>query len=383
MINKVKKLIYLLQLEEYNNKRFLLWLKKYNINNLNEVKKNLVLTFRARIILCVTLFFSPIIKPDRTITFTNKVFDMFVHGITFILIHTAKIKLYFYPNLTKIIITGSYGKTTFKEMLSFALKDDINLLQTPENKNTAIAISHLVIKSLKNEHKLLIIEAGAYKKGEIKEICDFIKPDIGVITVFGYMHLERFGTFENIKKAKLELFHSITDKKRVFLPRKDHEFIDFENTIIKIAKIFNLNITKIRSKISKFENPIHRQSISTSGGVTIIDDTYNSNPLGFKKALETLFKNYKNHQKIIVTPGIIELGTEQEKQNRILAIEALDVVDYLIVIGETNKKSYVNISNQDKIHYLGKNENQKSLLQKIIRPPSVILLENDLPDHYF
>ena len=109
------------------------------------------------------------------------------------------------PNLTVIGITGSYGKTTVKEMLKTVLAKKYKVLSTPKSFNTLFGISQVIKEQLKPEHEIFIVEIGAYKIGEIAELCRMVKPKIGILTGITNQHLERFGSEENIIKAKFKI----------------------------------------------------------------------------------------------------------------------------------------------------------------------------------
>lgn len=385
---KTRKLIYLLQLEEYDTERYLDWLKKNDIEKLEERKNHLKETIRVKLTFLFTHLFSILTNKENAVAKANEINKIIFGLAEEILVKIAKLKLCLYPKLTRIVITGSYGKTTFKEMLSFVLEDKYKVLKTPENINTRIGIANLIIKKLNKNHQILVVEAGAYKKGEIKNICELIKPDFGIITIFGMMHLERFKSIEAIRKAKSELIPFIKDKSKLFIPKGLNKFIDFQDTIIKIAKFFGIKKYTVQKRLNNFKNTPHRLEEKTVGSkIIILDDTYNSNPLGFKKALDKL-KSYRNHQKILVTPGMIEFGPKQYKLNFDIAKEASEIVDIFIIVGQTNQEALIKgakkqKSKKTKIISLKKEENIEEELRKYLRPPSVVLLENELPDHYF
>lgn len=387
-MEKIRKLIYLLQLEEYNTERFLNWLSKNPIENLKEKKSHLKVTPRVLLTFLLTFFLLPFTKDKKAVTVANLINKRVFHLIEEIICFLAKVKISLYPNLKRVVITGSYGKTTFKELLSFVLQEKFNVIKTPGNINTRIGIANLILKKLNKKHEIFIIEAGAYKKGEIRKICELVRPDFGVITIFGIMHLERFGSVRAIKEAKSELIPFIKDRNQLFVPHKLHKFIDFEESIIKIGKALGLKKSKTISRMKNFKNPSHRlEEKVINSKITILDDTYNSNPLGFEKALKKL-KSFKNRQKIVVTPGIIELGRKQYEVNYEMGKKAISIADALIIVGKTNRQAILKGAqmgkkNRTKIIPIEKDENIEETISKIIRPPAVILLENELPDHYF
>lgn len=379
-----RKLLYLLQLEEYQNDRYFDWLKKYPLQNLKEKKNKLHWTARIILTLVISFPFSLFLEDKKAIGLVNSFLAKLFKFIEEIAVFFAQIKLKFYPNLIKIVITGSYGKTTLKEMLACVLGEKYSVLKTPGNINTRIGIALLVLRQLNREHKIFIVEAAAYQKGDITKICQLIRPNFGVITSIGWMHLERFKTLENIRQTKMELASFITNKKKLFLPAKDHQIIDFVKVCLSIGRQLEISQKQIQNRIKAFTPPEHRLTIKKiSRDLVYLDDSYNSNPLGFKRALDELAK-YKNYQKIIVTPGIIEFGEKQYGLNEELAFESAKTGDIFVIVGETNKESLSRgAKNAKRVAFLEKNQNYEEILAPLLRPPTVILLENELPDHYF
>lgn len=383
----VKKYLYLLQLEEYETQNFFKWLKKNNIQRLEERKNRLHWTPRVIFTILLSLPLFPFLGIPKTIGSINQLAEIVTLFPKEVLIKFATLKLKFYPNLIKIIITGSYGKTTFKEMLSFVLSEKYSVLKTSGNINTNAGIALAILKSLKKNHQIFVVEAGAYYPGEIKKICQMIKPNFGIVTIIGWMHLSKFGTLNNIRQTKLEIVPFIADSNKLFVPKKDHVFIDFEKTLLKIAEMIGIDEKKAREKLKSFQAPQNRLEIKKiSHDITVLNDVYNSNPLGFKRALDKL-KEYTHEQKVVATPGMIELGEKQEELNEQLLKEAGQIADLIIIIGETNKEALtrgaISTNKSVQIIYIDSKENFYDVLPAYLKPPSVILHENDLPDHYF
>jgi len=386
-MKKTRKLLYLLQLEDYSNSRYFSWLKKHPLELLRENKGSLKWTTRVILILIISLpkrIFSP---PSKSLAQANQIvapiFTLVQEAISLL----AKIKLLFYPKLKKIIITGSYGKTTLKEMLTWVLGLHYPVLPTPGNVNTKIGIAKTVLQKLHCRHKIMIVEAGAYQKGEIKAICQLIKPQFGLITIFGFMHLERFGNFASLKAAKKEIIPFIESRQNLFYPKKDNHFINFNQTVRSIALKLGLSDQEISQRLTSFQPPPHRLvQIKIKDQVILLDDSYNANPFGAKKALKKL-ASFKNHQKIVVTPGMIEFGSKQFYFNYHLGQEAARAANLLVIVGETNKKALLKGAKshlgKTQIITLKSNEDWQEYLTAYLRPPTAILLENDLPDHYF
>ncbi len=216
--------------------------------------------------------------------------------------------------------------------------------------------------------QIFVCEMGAYQPGEIKQICDLIRPKVGIITVIGSMHLERFGSLEMIKKTKYELLAAIPADGLKVEPGSD--------PIAAVAKFFDVKLTG-----GAVVSP-HRLEIKKTGGITIIDDSYNSNPEGFLRALATL-KSVKGGPKVLVTPGMIELGSLQFGENKKAAAAAAKVCDEIIIVGETNREALVAGVGKHQYYLASSLEEAQKILSSLAKPGAVILLENDLPDQYF
>ena len=121
------------------------------------------------------------------------------------------------PDLKVIGITGSYGKTSVKYFLSTALKAKYNVLMTPESYNTPMGVVKTIREQLRPTHEIFVCEMGARNVGDIKEICDIVFPDYGIITSIGEQHLESFKSIDNIVKTKFELYDAVQNKENMFL----------------------------------------------------------------------------------------------------------------------------------------------------------------------
>lgn len=355
----------------------------------------------------------------------------------------AKKKIQSMPNLIVIGVTGSFGKTSTKNYLYKILSSQYNVLITPKNYNTLLGVSKTIRENLKATHEVFICEMGADNVGEIEAICKLVKPKYGILTSIGPQHLETFGSIENIIKTKFELVDSIKDKGCVFL-NYDNEYIknqkcdknpvtygienkkvDFyaydieanknglefkvkeneeeynfstgilgkhnvQNIVgcIALARTLGIDMKKINQRVKQIESVPHRLQLIKGEKYSMIDDAYNSNPAGAKSALETL-KSFKDEYKILVTPGMIELGEKQYECNFEFGELAAKVCDYVILVGKDQtkpiydgliKKKY----KKDKIEII---EDVKEAFTIITELESdgkhkVALFENDLPDNY-
>ena len=391
----LKNLLYLLQLEEYDLGRFNEWLKRNPNRIVAEKKNSLKWTPKARAIFVLAKIFG-----IKTAVYILSPVDWLFKKIM-VLRAGAKIKKM--ADLMVIGVTGSYGKTTIKDAIAHVLIHKHKILKTEGNFNTHLGVAKTIVQELRPEHKIFICEIAAYRPGDIKEIAGLVGPKIGIVTAIGPMHFERFGSMENILKTKLELIESLPSDGIGFLSQelesqiKQHNFhakIEFfeskEELLIKISKIFEITENEVMGLIKTMPSTSHRQEIiKASGNITIIDDTYNSNPAGFVLALETL-KNIDAKRKILITPGMIELGEKQFELNKEAAVRAAKIADFVIIVGETNKfaleeglKDGFKNDFAEKVFCVSDLDSAKKKLSEITIPGSAILLENDLPDHYF
>lgn len=420
----LRNLLYLLQLEEYDLKRFNHWLKNNPDRIVLEKKKEIDWTVKAKLIFFLANIFNIFFNSKSAIETSVKVLSSIDKISKKFLVFLASQKINKMPNLIVIGITGSYGKTTTKDALTHILTHKYKMLKTEGNYNTPLGVAKTILKNLRPEHEIFIVEMAAYQSSDIENIANLVKPKIGIVTAIGPMHLERFGSQENILKTKLELIESLPPDGIGFLPQELESqtwkpsfqletrfpspiefFSDKEDLLVKIGKVFGMSEEEILGHLKTTPPIPHRQQIiKMSSNVTIIDDTYNSNPAGFNSALE-LLKNTPAQRRILVTPGMIELGEKQFELNKNAAILAAQIADYVIVVGETNKYAFreglkegFNLTNStsdfednyasnkeyDKRVFEVENlEAAKSKLSKLTIANSAVLLENDLPDNYF
>ena len=354
----------------------------------------------------------------------------------------AKKKLKEIPNLKVIGITGSYGKTSTKYVINTILSQKYNTLMTPESYNTTMGVVRTINEKLTSLHQLFICEMGAKYVGDIKEITDIVEPTYGVLTAIGPQHLDTFKSLENVKKTKLELVDSLPEDGIAFVNWED-ENIRNSNITKNVVKFglskeadyyaTNINITergsnfdvvipgkapiKIRTRLlgdlnvlnvvgavaiadklglseneikagAKYIRPVpHRLELKqNANGSIIIDDAYNSNVKGANMALEVL-KSFVDKKRILITPGIVELGNKSEEINKELGKKSAKCCDYIILVGAQQTvpiyNGIIESGYPESQLYIAKNlQDALSQMNKIITPNSVVLLENDLPDNY-
>ncbi|SDI30821.1 UDP-N-acetylmuramoyl-tripeptide--D-alanyl-D-alanine ligase [Alteribacillus persepolensis] len=358
--------------------------------------------------------------------------------------HDAEKVIKSMPNLEVVGITGSYGKTSTKHILETVLSSEFNVLMTPESYNTKMGVTRTVRSMLKPYHDIFIAEMGAKQENDIQEICELVHQKYGILTAIGEQHLETFKTLENIKQTKFELIETLPHEGTAFLNKDDQNImsypqrnkcrtiyygiaasdlhyraadirysskgshftvykydgsaVDIETKLLGRHNIYNIlaaiamgaekgiSLEKIARAIKNVQPVEHRLELKkTTGNITIIDDSFNSNPVGSRMALEVL--GQMPEQKILVTPGMIELGEKEYELNKALAEHAADVCDFVILVGKKQTKPL-----QDGLAAKGYPEDQFYVaahlqdaldkMNEVAVKKSVVLLENDLPDTF-
>jgi UDP-N-acetylmuramoyl-tripeptide--D-alanyl-D-alanine ligase len=348
------------------------------------------------------------------------------------------------PDLIRVGITGSYGKTSAKFILGTLLAGRYSVLVPPSSYNTPMGVARMVREMLLPEHEVIIAEMGARHVGEIAELCDIVRPNRSLLTSIGNQHLETFGSFLNIVNTKYEimqalgpdgigffpndggtclsLFEKHTGKKVLFGLQKSGndvwaEAIELnaegssftlctptktlrcttrllgEHNILNIlgcaavALSLGLTLEEIANGIMKVEPVEHRlQLINPGNGVLVIDDAFNSNPQGTAMAMDVL-SMFAGFRKICVTPGMVELGDREFEENRLFGERMAKVCDIVILVGPDRAKPMAEGLesagfSRDMLHVVADLNAATVLLGALTRPGDVILFENDLPDHY-
>ncbi|MEA5094478.1 MAG: UDP-N-acetylmuramoyl-tripeptide--D-alanyl-D-alanine ligase [Sedimentibacter saalensis] len=349
-------------------------------------------------------------------------------------------------NVKSIGITGSYGKTSTKFFSATILSEKYKVLNTPESYNTPMGISKIINNDLDENFDIFIAELGATKVGDIDEVAKLTNPEIGIITSIGPCHLETFKSIDNIMRTKYELIENLPDdgvaifnydneyvkkladktfKEKILYGIENIEDTDVFATDIKvsskgstfslcinglgtiecetrllgahnihnilagaaIAKVMGLTLQEIKMGISKIESVEHRlQLIDPGTGVIVIDDAFNSNPDGAKAALDVL-DSFKDNRKIIVTPGMVELGEIEEKENEKFGENIAKVCDIAILVGKKRTTPIYNglkrkTFNEDNLYVVNSLDEASELMKTLTKVGDVVLFENDLPDTY-
>ena len=220
-----------------------------------------------------------------------------------------------------ICITGSAGKTSTKELLTYILKQKYHVLKTKGNKNNLIGVPLTLLK-LNKKHELAVIEIGTSMFGEIRRLTEIVNPQIGVITNIGEAHLEGLKDKKNVLKEKRALLDGLSKDGIAFLNQNDPML---SNIKIKAMKVLYTDIAQsigqmcgftkkeVQNLLNKYQNPLkNRFCILKKKYYTIIDDTYNSNPVSFRFSVDKLscMKNKKN--RVIICSDMLQLGKKSK-----------------------------------------------------------------------
>ncbi|HET9162006.1 MAG TPA: UDP-N-acetylmuramoyl-tripeptide--D-alanyl-D-alanine ligase [Solirubrobacterales bacterium] len=347
-------------------------------------------------------------------------------------------------------ITGSYGKTTTKGCVAQVANLAGPTLPTPASFNSYLGVIRTINENLRSDHRTFVVEMGAYRRGDIAELCRLVGPRIGILTAIGPAHLERFGTLEQTTLAKGELAEGLPadgvfitradDARcraaaerapcpvRLFSPdphpqatawaenaRLDEGRSRFDlclrgegevtrrpvsarllgrhniaNLLAAALAGVELGLApeQIARALGQVTPPEHRLSpiVNRAAGIVVIDDAYNANPAGAAAALEVLAA-HPGKRRILVTPGMVELGDREEAENERFGAAAAAVCDVVVLVGE---KQAAPIRRgleaagfaPDGLRTVADSGGAERLLAETSRAGDVILFENDLPDLY-
>ena len=346
------------------------------------------------------------------------------------------------PHLRIIGVTGSYGKTSTKHYLYRILSEKYNVIMTPGSFNTPMGVIRTVREMMKPYYDIFIVEMGAKQLGDIKEICDLVCPSIGIVTAVGEQHLESFKSIENVQRTKFELVDALPAD-GLAVVNNDFEYIanrEVNNVVVKryaialgcdyhvedveygsletrftvvgkgrrielatklvgecnlsnlmasviVAMYLDVPDKSIRYGVSQIEQVEHRLNMKrTPGGLSIIDDAFNSNPDGARMALDVLAR-IKTGKRIVITPGMIELGDKQVEYNKRFGAQMATSADYVMVVGAYNRDAILaglaeGGMDEKNIFVADSFATAQARLVQIARAGDVVLYENDLPDTF-
>ncbi|MBT1247162.1 MULTISPECIES: UDP-N-acetylmuramoyl-tripeptide--D-alanyl-D-alanine ligase [unclassified Thermosipho (in: thermotogales)] len=342
-----------------------------------------------------------------------------------------------------IAVTGSYGKTSTKYFLTHLISEHYKTLMTPESYNTTMGITKVIREKLDKSHEIFVVELAENDNYGYDKLLDLLHPDISILTSIGIQHLEEFHSMENIiknfknyltdkrigKKIVVNLDDENIEKlikdidaevitcgiknekaqykvKDLRLEKDGSQFIlktpnnqEFEiktnvygreniiNLLLSIVSAFELKVPveEIIERAKNIAKPKHRLEIVRDDTITVIDDTFNSNPKGFKMALEYL-SLFNDRRKILVTPGFVELGEREDDEHYKLGKLISKYVDVVFLVDKKRTKKILKGLNdagfKGEIFVVNSLDEVIEKFKTFLKQGDVILFENDLPDNY-
>ncbi len=444
IICPIKLQLNILQLEEYKPLRFLNWILKNFLKREIQTKKPIVYTVKIKNIiliytcLCLLSFF---ITPFISVILITQPYIGLIIALLILkpyeiynrykTIENSRKKILSLRNLNVIGVTGSFGKTSTKEILYQILKNKHKTLRTPESFNTIFGVAKVVDLELDNSYEYFICEMAAYKIGEIKILCYMVPPQYAILTGITTQHFERFGSLENTVKAKFELINAIMNKNNIVYNLDDDNVLNelkriktkISNNILSAKNItfdkngsnfdlvINKNTYKIKTSLfgsANIKNIIIAANLATKLGfsntelveaiknlkpfdnrnvlvndkrTTIVNNTYSSNIQSFRETLKTAKKI--NGKKVLVTPGIVELGSLEKITHENLGKEAQGVFDKIILVGKNDRTNSFASGLDNNYKFIEDTRAQYSeTIEKLKKDYEWIFLENDLTQNY-
>jgi len=339
-----------------------------------------------------------------------------------------------------VAITGSFGKTTTKGYVAHLLAGSLAVVATPASFNNTAGLARAINEHLPAGTQVFVAEMGTYGPGEIASMCEWATPEVAVITAIGPVHLERMRSVERIAASKAEIVRdarvvvlnvdypmleqvaaraeqdgkavwrcaSRSSRADVVVKLDDGNLkvkvahravqmdlvvaaapeVDPGNVACAVAVALSLGApaSVVAARLASLPGPPHRRSPQRgANGAEIIDDTYNSNPAGAEAALALLGRLGANDgKKFVVTPGMVELGAAQERENTRFAAMAAAVATEVVVVGRTNASALVAGARAAgaPVHRCANRAAAVEWVSGQLGPGDVVLYENDLPDHY-
>ncbi|MFQ5965981.1 MAG: Mur ligase family protein [Acidimicrobiia bacterium] len=324
-----------------------------------------------------------------------------------------------------VAITGSYGKTTTKAFTAQLLSGRYQVVASPASFNNELGLSRAINEHLALGTDVFVAEMGTYGPGELEQLVSWLRPRVSVITGIGPVHLERFGSLERIVTAKAEILEgaetivlnidspeladlagsydgvltcsSQDSDADVYVGATNGQILVAGDEMGRLAEapLFPGNLACAvgvaralaavpdLAAIAEVAAPPHRRQLAVGrSGFAIIDDTYNSNPAGALAALSLL--EGRKGRRVVVTPGMVELGSRQNAANREFAEAAALVATDVVVVGKTNRRSLAEGARERgaKVKLVRSRTEAVEWARNNLGPGDIVLYENDLPDHY-
>ena len=347
---------------------------------------------------------------------------------------------------TVVAITGSYGKTSVKHIIGHVLETASPTLITPGSVNTAMGIARVIRERLQPQHRYFVVEMGAYGIGSIRRLCALTPPHLGIITAIGMAHYERFKTLDAVSRAKYELAEAARDNGGSVIVASDtlnfvwpRQFVErHRDLVITVGEDSGADlvidsvrqepdgvVAAIRWRGERYElrAPLyglhhgrnialafaaacslglppedivaslrstpqiaHRLEVKRqANGTILIDDAYNSNPVGFASALDLLdVLRQPDGRRIVVTPGMVELGAQHETEHARIGKLAAAHADVLVAVAPHRvaplEAAFREAAPEREVVSCAGFAEARAWLDHNLTGRDVVLLENDLPD---
>ena len=333
-----------------------------------------------------------------------------------------------------VAITGSYGKTSTKLYLAHLLEGQARVVASPASFNNRLGLARAINERLSPGTEIFIAEMGTYGPGEIAEMCTWIPPEVAVITAIGPVHLERMRTEDRILACKREILardaaavigidhpglaqlaesESRTGRRvircsgagrpcavavdpgsgRVNVEGSPIGEINLRihhplNVAAAVGAVLALGVDpdEVATRLGTLPSPDHRlATVVNQRGITVMDDTFNANPEGARAALRRLVENSPpGGKRVVVTPGLVEMGSRRRLENRALGEAAAEAGTHLLVVGRTNRRALLEGARNGNARVLVLDNRLQAVrwARANLDRGDTILYENDLPDHY-
>lgn len=395
MINTKRNLhLSLLQAEQYDTQRYLVGRKSINPALISRMKMT------GRLKLTKTLsYLLGIVGANILIGASVTVYEKLIW-----LSVQRKIAVLKSRGLKVVAIAGSYGKTSVKHAVYESLRHTYRVVATPESFNTVLGIAKCLDYEVDEKTEVFIVEVGAYHIGDITHLLQMVQPDIGVLTGMARQHLERFGSFENIVQAKSEIaVHMENMQGPLIANGSDRHVVEAVQKIGGKYTFYdglsrdeiNLNAGKLVARNLGVSEPIlkkikirptkNRFEMTTDRyGMAVIDDSFSSNDKGFESAIDYLSKQ-KKYFRILVTPGLVELGEQSNQIHEELGGKLVGKADLVILVGHSDRTLSLEkgIARKLEVRHIEKTLDFMPLVKSLkLKKEPLVLLENDITENY-
>lgn len=331
-------------------------------------------------------------------------------------------------DIPAIAVTGSNGKTTTKEMIAAILGSEWAPLKNSGTQNNLVGVP-LTLFKLTDANQSFIVELGMNKKGEIRQLAEISRPNIGIVTNIGPSHLLYLGDLDGVYRAKKELLDFLSrgdiallngddpflnrfsrkdlkvlrfgmDKCADFraenIRRENHgwsfevegevyslrlpAYHDIYNALaaISVGMLFNIPSARIRKTLANYVSLDKRMARGIIKGIEFIDDTYNSNPLSMRSAIRTLSNYTSTGSKILISGDMLELGKKAAYyHSEIGELVAESDIDKFISVGRLARNSFIAAKKMGMrdIWFCKTKEEAAAILRRVTRPNDVVLVK--------